>query len=35
MGPIFGVMLYAVSYRDLDEIMAERSVNLDHATRNR
>ena len=26
---------YAVSYRDLEEIMAERGVQVDHATLNR
>ena len=28
-------MRYAVSYRDLEEIMADRGVNVDHATLNR
>ncbi|MEY9381716.1 transposase-like protein [Rhizobium leguminosarum] len=34
---IRGIFLvrYAVSYRDLEEIMAERGVTVDHATLNR
>lgn len=32
---VFSYVGYAVSYRDLEEIMAERGVNLDHATLNR
>lgn len=32
---VFFYVRYAVSYRDLEEIMAERGVNLDHATLNR
>ena len=28
----FFYLLYGVSYRDLDEIMADRGVELDHAT---
>ncbi|MGC1504453.1 MAG: DDE-type integrase/transposase/recombinase [Sulfitobacter sp.] len=32
---MFFYVLFAVSYRDLEEIMAERGVDLDHATRNR
>ncbi len=28
-------MRYAVSYRDLEKIMEERGVNIDHATLNR
>ena len=32
---VFFYVRYAVSYRDLEEIMAERGVELDHATLNR
>ena len=32
---VFFYVRYAVSYRDLEEIMAERGVQLDHATLNR
>lgn len=32
---VFCYVRYAVSYRDLEEIMAEPAVNLDHATLNR
>lgn len=32
---VFFYVRYAVSYRDLEEIMAERSVEVDHATLNR
>ena len=32
---VFFYVRYAVSYRDLEEIMAERSVAVDHATLNR
>ena len=32
---VFFYVRYTVSYRDLEEIMAERGVNLDHATLNR
>jgi putative transposase len=32
---VFFYVRYAVSCRDLEEIMAERGVNLDHATLNR
>ncbi|MCF1432606.1 IS6 family transposase [Agrobacterium vitis] len=32
---VFFYVRYAVSYRDFEEIMAERGVNLDHATLNR
>lgn len=32
---VFFYVRYAVSYRDLEEIMAERGVNVDHATLNR
>lgn len=32
---VFFYVRYAVSYRDLEEIMAERSVDVDHATLNR
>ncbi len=32
---VFFYVRYAVSYRDLEEIMAERGVDLDHATLNR
>jgi len=31
---VFFYVRYAVSYRDLEEIMAERGVNVDHATLN-
>ena len=31
----FFYVRYAVSYRDLEEIMAERGVTVDHATLNR
>jgi putative transposase len=29
---VFFYVRYAVSYRDLEEIMAERGVTIDHAT---
>jgi putative transposase len=32
---VFFYVRYAVSYRDMDEIMAERGVRVDHATLNR
>ena len=32
---VFFYVRYAVSYRDLEEIMAERGVTVDHATLNR
>ena len=32
---VFFYVRYAVSYRDLEEILAERGVNVDHATLNR
>ncbi|MFY2822322.1 IS6 family transposase, partial [Ruegeria sp. MALMAid1280] len=32
---VFFYLRYIVSYRDLEEIMAERGVDLDHATLNR
>ena len=32
---VFFYLRYAVSYRDLEEIMAERGVRVDHATLNR
>jgi putative transposase len=32
---VFFYVRYAVSYRDLEEIMAERRVEVDHATLNR
>ena len=32
---VFFYLRYAVSYRDLEEIMEERSVIVDHATLNR
>ena len=32
---VFFYVRYSVSYRDLEEIMAERGVELDHATLNR
>jgi len=32
---VFFYLRYPVSYRDLQEIMAERGVNVDHATLNR
>ena len=32
---VFFYVRYAVSYRDLEEILAERGVHVDHATRNR
>ena len=32
---VFFYVRYAVSYRDLEEIMAERGINVDHATLNR
>lgn len=32
---VFFYVRYAVSYRDLEEIMAERGVLVDHATLNR
>ncbi len=32
---VFFYVRYPVSYRDLQEIMAERGVNVDHATLNR
>ncbi|EEE34967.1 transposase [Rhodobacteraceae bacterium KLH11] len=32
---VFFYLRYGVSYRDLEEIMAERGVDLDHATLNR
>jgi putative transposase len=32
---VFFYVRYAVSYRDLEEIMEERSVKIDHATLNR
>ncbi len=32
---VFFYIRYPVSYRDLEEIMAERSVKVDHATLNR
>jgi transposase-like protein len=32
---VFFYVHYAVSYRDLEEVMAERGVTVDHATLNR
>ncbi|RJE78455.1 IS630 family transposase, partial [Paracoccus sp. JM45] len=32
---VFSYVRYAVSYRDLEEIMLERGINVDHATLNR
>ena len=32
---VFFYLRYAVSYRELEEIMAERGVEVDHATLNR
>lgn len=32
---VFFYLRYAVSYRDLEEILAERGVTVDHATLNR
>ncbi|TWI89963.1 putative transposase, partial [Gemmobacter caeni] len=32
---VFFYLRYAVSYRDLEEILAERGVKVDHATLNR
>ena len=32
---VFFYVRYAVSYRDLEEIMAERGIQVDHATLNR
>ena len=32
---VFFYVRYGVSYRDLEEIMAERGVEVDHATLNR
>jgi len=32
---VFSYVRYAVSYRDFEEIMAERSVEVDHTTLNR
>ena len=32
---VFFYLLYPVSYRDLEEIMAERGDSVDHATLNR
>ena len=32
---VFFYVRYGVSYRDLEEIMAERGVSVDHATLNR
>ena len=32
---VFFYLRYAVSYRDLEEIMEERGVTVDHATLNR
>ncbi len=32
---VFFYIRYAVSYRDLEEILAERGVTVDHATLNR
>jgi putative transposase len=32
---VYFYVRYGVSYRDLDEIMAERGVEIDHATLNR
>ena len=32
---VFFYVRYAVSYRDLEEILAERGVKVDHATLNR
>jgi putative transposase len=32
---VFFYVRYGVSYRDVDEIMEERGVNVDHATLNR
>jgi putative transposase len=31
---VFFYVRYAVSYRDLEEIMLERGINVDHATLN-
>ncbi len=35
LNAVFFYVRYAVSYRDLEEILAERSVLVDHATLNR
>ncbi|RLK07293.1 DDE superfamily endonuclease [Ruegeria conchae] len=35
LNAVFFYLRYGVSYRDLEEIMAERGVDLDHATLNR
>lgn len=32
---VYFYLRYSVSYRDLEEIMAERGVEVDHATLNR
>lgn len=32
---VFFYVRYAVSYRDLEEVVAERGVEVDHATLNR
>ena len=32
---VFFYVRYAVSYRDLEEILAERGIRVDHATLNR
>ena len=32
---VFFYVCYAVSYRDLEEIMGERGIHVDHATLNR
>jgi putative transposase len=34
MYAVFFYVRYAVSYRDLEEIMAERGIEVDHATLN-
>lgn len=31
--PVFFYVRYGVSYRDLEEIMTERGIEVDHATR--
>lgn len=35
LNAVFFYVRYAVSYRDMEEIMAERGVRVDHATLNR
>ena len=35
LSAVFFYLRYAVPYRDLEEVMAERGVEVDHATLNR